>query len=237
LVIHFPIALLLFAPLFVAVALIFPANGRWASWAAALLLIGGTAAAFLSVATGEAARGLVGGSDVTFNTLTRHEQLAKLSRTAFVVLTGAYVVLLALPLLWKKLSGAYFHVVTHFIFLVALLGAGLLLANAAHLGGRLVHEFGVHADWGAAPADSKKADGPESESPKQPEEEPDEPPSESPKAAEEKPKGPEAESPRIPAEKPDESPLESPKKPEEKPDEPESERPKAPEEKSETANP
>jgi hypothetical protein len=96
------------------------------------------------------------GTDAMSATLERHQQLGEATRTLFAILTGAYVVLLALPLLWQKLSGAYFHVVTHLVFLLALLAAGILLVNTAHLGGRLVHEFGIHADLGAAPAQPKK---------------------------------------------------------------------------------
>ena len=56
LIIHFPIALLLIAPIFIVVgAVLTPAKGRAYLIAAMVLLLVGTAAIFVAVETGEAA--------------------------------------------------------------------------------------------------------------------------------------------------------------------------------------
>jgi uncharacterized membrane protein len=149
LVVHFPIGLLLVSPLFVLLAMVFPARGWWFGWTAVLLLGLGTAGAFAAVATGEAARDVVEeGSDAMFAAMDRHEELAEMARSVFAALAGIYMAILILPRLWKTLSKTSYHVVANLVFLVALVGASLLLVNTAHLGGRLVHEFGVRADLG-----------------------------------------------------------------------------------------
>jgi len=151
-IVHFPIGLLLISPLFVLLATVFPARGRWFGWTAVLLLALGTAGSFAAVASGEAARDVVGeGPDDVVAAMDRHAELGVMARSVFAALTGIYVVLLVLPLLWKTLSKASYHLAANFVFLVALLGANLLLANTSHLGGRLVHEYGVLANLGAAP--------------------------------------------------------------------------------------
>ncbi len=151
-IVHFPIGLLLISPLFVLLATVFPARGRWFGWTAVLLLALGTASTFAAVASGEAARDVVGeGSDDVVAAMDRHAELGVMARSVFAALTGIYVVLLILPLLWKTLSKASYHLAANFVFLVALMGANLLLANVSHLGGRLVHEYGVLANLGSAP--------------------------------------------------------------------------------------
>ena len=151
-IVHFPIGLLLISPLFVLLATVFPARGRWFGWTAVLLLALGTAGSFAAVASGEAARDVVGeGPDDVVAAMDRHAELAEMARSVFAVLTGTYVVLLILPLLWKTLSKASYHLAANLVFLVALMGANLLLANVSHLGGRLVHEYGVLANLGTAP--------------------------------------------------------------------------------------
>jgi len=152
-IVHFPIGLLLISPLFVLLATVFPARGRWFGWAAVLLLALGTAGTFAAVASGEAARDVVGeGADAVVAAMDRHAELGVMARSVFAALTGIYVVLLILPLLWKTLSKASYHLAANFVFLVALMGANLLLANVSHLGGRLVHEYGVLANPGAVSA-------------------------------------------------------------------------------------
>jgi uncharacterized membrane protein len=162
LVVHFPIGLLFVTPIFVLLATVFPARGWWFGWTALLLLALGTAGAFAATATGEAARDVVEeGPDAMWDVMERHEELTEMARTVFAVLTGFYAALLLLPHLWKTLSKASYHVAANLVFLVALLGANLLLANATHLGGRLVHQYGVRAPLGTeddAPASDEPAE-------------------------------------------------------------------------------
>ena len=150
-IVHFPIGLLLISPLFVLLATVFPSRGRWFGWTAVLLLALGTAGTFAAVASGEASRDVAAeGADAVVAAMDRHAELGLMARSVFAALTGIYVVLLILPLLWKTLAKASYHLAANFVFLVALMGANLLLANVSHLGGRLVHEYGVLANLGAA---------------------------------------------------------------------------------------
>ena len=144
LVVHFPIALLLFAAVFVVLAIIVPKRGWWFSVSALILLIGGTAGAFVAVSTGEAARDVVEeGEDEMFEVMQQHEDLVEQARNVFVALTIVYAGIVFLPVVARSLQSWKFAMPANLVFLAALMGANMLLASGAHLGGRLVHEFGV----------------------------------------------------------------------------------------------
>jgi len=144
LVVHFPIALLLFAAVFVVLAAIVPKRGWWFSVSALILLIGGTVGAGVSVSTGEAARDMVeDGEEEMFDVLQEHEDMANQARSVFVALTVVYAFIVFLPLVAGPLQSWKFSLPANLVFLAALMGANLLLANAAHLGGRLVHQYSV----------------------------------------------------------------------------------------------
>ncbi len=145
LVIHFPIALLLVAPLFVALAVVRPKHGGMFGLSALLLLVVGTAGAFVAVATGEAAAELATRTDIITAAIERHATLAERARDIFAGLTVLYAVLLGLPLLVAKLENRRWVMASNAFFLVLLLGGGLVLASAAHHGGMLVHKYGVQA--------------------------------------------------------------------------------------------
>jgi len=152
LVIHFPIGLLMVAPLLVLLSLLFPACGRAYSFSAFVIMLLGTAGAIVSVATGKAslASGVV---DTTVKGLSevleRHKELAEMARNAFAALTVLYAVVVWGPMLIKKNFGRATHIIVTLVYLAVYSGAMLLLVNAAHNGGRLVHEFGVHVLMGA----------------------------------------------------------------------------------------
>lgn len=144
LVVHFPIALLLFAAVFVVLGIIVPKRGWWFSVSALILLIGGTAGAFVAVSTGEAARDVVeDGADEMFQVLQQHEDILEQARNVFVALTIIYAAIVFLPVVARPLQSWKFTLPANLVFLAALMGANMLLASGAHLGGRLVHEFGV----------------------------------------------------------------------------------------------
>ncbi len=149
LVVHFPIALLLFAAVFVFLAAITPVRGWWFSVSALLLLIGGTGSAFVSLSTGEAAMNVAEGDgeneDQMWDVMDEHQTKMEQVTKYFAALTAIYAGLVFLPLLFKSLRGMKFAFPANLVFLAALMGANLLLANGAHLGGRLVHEFGVRS--------------------------------------------------------------------------------------------
>ena len=152
LIVHFPIALLLGAPGFVFLAMVSPVRGRWCSFAALALLILGTAGAFAAVATGEAARDVVEeGKDEMFAVLKQHEQLAEIVRIVFVIVTALYALFTLLPSVVRTWITPSYLVPVQMVFLLVLLASSLLVANTAHLGGRLAHEYGVRAVMAASP--------------------------------------------------------------------------------------
>lgn len=145
LVIHFPIALLLVAPVFVALAIVRPRHAGLFGFSALVLLVLGTVAAFVAVGTGEAAAELATRNEAINAAIERHASLAETARNVFAALTVLYGVLLGLPRVVKKLGSRGWVMTTNTIFLGLLLAGGLLLANAAHQGGLLVHKYGVQA--------------------------------------------------------------------------------------------
>lgn len=227
---HFPIALLLVAPVFVFLAMIFFGRGRWFSVAALVLLGLGVGGAYLAQTTGEAAHQLVeDGPDEMFRVLEKHEALGSKVFPVFGVLAGAYAAFFLLALVLRPLDHPVVLFFVNLVFLVLLLGAGLLVANAGHLGGRLVHEFGVHGRLAASaekPAE-KPAETPDEKAEPKPEDKPADKPAEKPEEKpadkpEEKPAEKTEEKPAEKAEKPaeKEKPAETPKdKPAEKPQE------------------
>jgi uncharacterized membrane protein len=155
LIIHFPIALLLIAPVFIVVgAALRPQKGRPYLIAAMVLLLMGTATIFVAVETGEAAGQLADRSAGVAQVLETHESLAERTSVVFSILSVIFVALLVVPRLLKKVDTRLTTTILPLAFL-ALYSAGvLLLVNTAHNGGRLVHEFGVQAIVASSPADT-----------------------------------------------------------------------------------
>ena len=144
LIVHFPIALLLIAPLFVLIGILVR-RGRTFLWAALLLMAIGTTATFFAVSTGEAAGKLAERTPQINAVLERHEELAETTRAVFSVLTLLFAAILVAPTAFGRLRRPAFETVLPLLFLL-FYGAGVaLLANTAHNGGRLVHELGVQA--------------------------------------------------------------------------------------------
>lgn len=146
LIIHFPIALLLIAPVFVAVgAALTPAKGRPYLIAGMVLLLAGTASIFVAVETGEAAGKLAERSPGMEQILENHASLAERTQAVFTVLSVIFVALIAVPWYLKRADTRLTTTILPLAFLVLYGAGGLLLVNTAHNGGRLVHEFGVRA--------------------------------------------------------------------------------------------
>jgi uncharacterized membrane protein len=147
LIVHFPIALLLIAPLIVIVgALLKPESARTVLYVALALMLIGTLGTFLAAATGEAAAKLAERSPQVSAVLERHEELADATRAVFTGLTTILAAIIFAPKAFQKLSGRLLLSTVLPLLFLLFYGAGvLLLANTAHNGGRLVHEFGVRA--------------------------------------------------------------------------------------------
>ncbi|HEX7554756.1 MAG TPA: DUF2231 domain-containing protein, partial [Geothrix sp.] len=76
-IVHFPIALLLVAPLLVLLGLLWPAQRTGIHISALILLLLGTCMAVLAVITGMAAAGAAGRNPELLLALDSHEHLAK----------------------------------------------------------------------------------------------------------------------------------------------------------------
>jgi uncharacterized membrane protein len=152
-VVHFPIALLLFAPVFVALGMLMRSRPNGFKASALLLLVAGTAGILVSISTGKAAGELADHTPAINAVMSRHVELAVLARNVFAALTLVYALLVALPRFVKALARPIVELASHAVFLALLLAGCLLLVNTSHEGGRLVHQLGVHAMMPAAPAD------------------------------------------------------------------------------------
>ena len=136
--VHFPVALLLVAPLFVLIAVL--ARQR-ALFAAALLLMAlGTAGAWVAVATGEEAKERIEGNAKLEAAAEEHGEMAETARTIFTVLTLAYGALVIAPWALKRTPHRIAELAAHGAFLAVYAAAAVYLAQAAHKGGQLVHE-------------------------------------------------------------------------------------------------
>ncbi len=155
LIIHFPIALLCIAPLFIIVgAALGPKRGRPMLYSALLLMALGTLSVFFAVVTGEAAGKIAERTPEINAMIEHHESLAETTRLTFAILTLLFAVILTAPLVRRRAPGWLATTVFPLVFLLAY-GAGIVvLTNTADHGGRLVHELGVHA---LIPADSSHA--------------------------------------------------------------------------------
>ena len=145
LVIHFPIVLLMIAPLFIVGGLFFWERSKWFHSAALVLMVLGSASTFVAVSTGEAAGQLADRTDQIESVIERHEQLAETTQIVFAILTGIYLLLVLVPLVSKRPLANRLTIATHGAYALLYAGSLILLVNTAHQGGLLVHEYGVRA--------------------------------------------------------------------------------------------
>ena len=157
-IIHFPIALLLIAPVFILLgALLEPARGRPYLIAAMALLLLGTAGTFVAVETGEAAAQIAERAPGVKQVIETHESLAERTRAVFSVLSVIFLALLAGPQILKRTDSRLTTTILPLAFLILYSAGILLLLNTAHNGGRLVHEYGVKAMMSVPAADNNAA--------------------------------------------------------------------------------
>lgn len=145
LVVHFPIALLLTAPVFMITALAAKRAQRSFAVAALILLILGTASAYVALESGEAAAQFAIRTGGVSKVLEEHEELAETTVTLFTIATLVYAAMTFGPLLLKKPMNRTLWISVQGVFVLAYFACTLVLANTGHYGGRLVHEFGVHS--------------------------------------------------------------------------------------------
>lgn len=147
LLVHFPIALLLIAPLLVVMSLVLPKIGKGLAAAALTVMALGVIGAFLAVATGEAAAKMIADpTDEIIEAVEEHEELAETTRNVFTVLLAAYAAILVVPLARKKPFASKLNLSLNAAFLALYLTGMIFLANTGDRGGRLVHVLGVRAE-------------------------------------------------------------------------------------------
>lgn len=149
LVIHFPIALLLVAPVLIVLGFLLPKQSRGLFIGGLALMALGTIGSYLAVATGQAAGELAERTPGVAGVLERHEELAETARAIFTALTIVYAAILFGPSILKKGFSRAATTIVSGVFLLLYAGGALLLVNVAHQGGMLVHQYGVHAMTGA----------------------------------------------------------------------------------------
>lgn len=145
LVVHFPIALLLIAPVFVVLGSFQPSTrGRTLLFSALVLMCLGTAGAFMAQFSGNAAARTAVQTAGAHRVLEAHEEIAEVTSIVFAVLTLAFAAILGTIWYRNLTSSRVLQKVVPLVFLV-FYGTGiLLLLDTAHLGARLTHEFGVN---------------------------------------------------------------------------------------------
>lgn len=146
LLVHFPIALLLVAPVFVVIGLLRKPERGFALLVAALILMAlGTIGTFAATSSGHAAAELAEGVPQVRTTLEQHEELADVTEIVFSALTLIFAAILFVPRVLKCIPNRIISTVLPAVFLVFYAAGAVSLVNTAHQGGRLVHELGVHA--------------------------------------------------------------------------------------------
>ena len=148
-VIHFPIALLFVTPVFVLLAALLGKRGRWFGLTALMLLVMGTVSGAVAVSAGKAAfDALESVEDGGWEVGEEHQQAAQEVQIMIIGLTLLYALLFAIPLVIPKWNVWKYWLLTNLVFLALLMVVNLQLAHAAHLGGRLVNQYGARAIMG-----------------------------------------------------------------------------------------
>lgn len=146
LIIHFPIALLLLSPLFIVIsAALTPPKGKPYMIAALITLLLGTASVFVAASTGHAAAELADRGGSVDAVLKSHQELAEETEIVFAGLSAILLGMFAVPRFLRRADNRLFSSFLPSAFLALYTVGVLFLINTAHVGGRLVHEFGVHA--------------------------------------------------------------------------------------------
>ena len=154
-VVHLPIGILLAVPLLIILGLFCKAHSRGFFYSAMVLMIVGTMGAYLAYFSGEATAQVAERPEdamtdtVKMDTINKaienHAESAEKVLIAFTLLSIIYVVMLYLPMIMGKMLTPQW-IWGMQIFFLLLYGIGcLILAKTGHLGGVLVHYYGLKA--------------------------------------------------------------------------------------------
>ena len=143
-VVHFPVILLLIAPLLVIMGAALPEARRGPFLASALaLMVLGTSMTYLAVATGEQATKSVVVRLALNGTLQEHRSLAETTRGLFSVLTPVFAALLFAQRLVRRGLDAWVRTSLFAAFLLFYGTGAVLLIDTALKGSRVVHLLGA----------------------------------------------------------------------------------------------
>ncbi len=150
LVVHFPIALIMVAPLFVLLALLIKPRTREFIGVSALLMILAAGGALMATSTGSAAEHLAEKVPGAKAILHEHEELGESAEVFAIALAAALVVGFGSLCIWRQKIPRGIILGFGVVYLIAHAAGMLVVANTAHQGGRLVHEVGVRANMSPA---------------------------------------------------------------------------------------
>jgi uncharacterized membrane protein len=144
LIVHFPIALLITAPLLVLLGLLWPSQRAGVHCAALVLLVLGTLGALLAWASGEAAAPWAQRTPELRAVLPRHEQSGQVTVLLFAGLTLLFALLWLWPLVRKQTVCDGRMLLLYLLWLLASLLGVVSLVRTGQLGGHMVHDLGTH---------------------------------------------------------------------------------------------
>lgn len=162
LVIHIPIALIVVTPLLVVIGLVWRKHALGWFMTSAFLMVIAAAGACLATSTGSAAERLAKKVPGARDILEEHEELGEAARNFAIGLAAALVIGTGAYCRWSDRIPRKAIIATGVSYLGVHGAAVLVVANAAHQGGRLVHEVGVRARLNAGTATSAPAHYPRS---------------------------------------------------------------------------
>ena len=142
LIVHFPIALLFVAPLFIVLGIIIQKSLREFYICALILMLLGTAGVFFAVSTGNSAAETIASDPAITATLKAHVRFAEQSQLNFSALAILFLLYVISPNFTQKRFGKLDRA-AGCLFLVVYVFNLALIFNTAHYGGTLVHKHGV----------------------------------------------------------------------------------------------
>ena len=142
LIVHFPIALLVVAPLFIALGLIVPQFRKAFYMCALILILLGTAGVFLAVSTGDSAAEALANNPAVTVTLNNHVRFAEQSRLNFSALAILFLFYVIFRTFIEQRLGKLDPAAALTFLIIYTLNLALIF-NAAHYGGKLVHQHGI----------------------------------------------------------------------------------------------
>lgn len=146
LVVHFPIALLFIAPLFIVLGIIIQKSLREFYICALILMLLGTAGVFFAVSTGNFAAETLSRDPAIAATLEAHVRFAEQSQLNFSALAILFLLYVISPNFTQK-RFSKLDQAAGCLFLIIYAFSLTLIFNTAHYGGTLVHKHGVKSTF------------------------------------------------------------------------------------------